>query len=178
MRPGEVVLLRGRDLERCGKAWTFTPHTHKMEHRDRPRVIFLGPKAQDVVRPFLKADPDAYVFSPKEAEAERNAAKRAGRTSPMTPSQARRRPKRNRKRAPGNRYTPTTYRKCVTRACETENVDPFTPNQLRHSAATRIRKEYDLETARAVLGQASAVVTEIYAEIDHTRASRVAAESG
>jgi len=149
-----------------------------MEHHDHPRIIHLGPKAQVIVRPFLKADPDAILFSPRDAEAERSAARRAARQSPMTPSQAKRKPKRGRKRAPGKQYTTETYRQSIKRACDTAEVERFSPNQLRHSAGTRIRHEYDLETARAVLGHSSAVVTEIYAEMDSARAARVMADSG
>lgn len=37
------------------------------------------------------------------------------------------------------------------------------PHQLRHNAATYLRKEFGLETARIILGQRSAAITEIYA---------------
>lgn len=36
------------------------------------------------------------------------------------------------------------------------------PNQLRHIAGTLIRKQFNLEAARAVLGHHSAAVTEVY----------------
>jgi integrase len=44
------------------------------------------------------------------------------------------------------------------------------PHQLRHSAATRLRKEFDLDVARIILGHSSPVVTEIYAELDREKA--------
>lgn len=44
------------------------------------------------------------------------------------------------------------------------------PHQLRHTAATELRKEFGLEAARVVLGHRSSAVTEIYAEIDHAKA--------
>ncbi len=40
------------------------------------------------------------------------------------------------------------------------------PHQLRHSAATELRKEFGLETARIILGHKSAEITETYAERD------------
>ncbi len=46
------------------------------------------------------------------------------------------------------------------------------PNQLRHSAATRIRREFGLETTKAVLGHSSVVPTQIYAEQDMEAARR------
>jgi integrase len=52
------------------------------------------------------------------------------------------------------------------------------PHQLRHSAASEIRKRFGLEGAQVVLGHASANVSEIYAERDGAAASRVALEVG
>src|SRR5262249_57610537 len=51
-------------------------------------------------------------------------------------------------------------------------------NQLRHSHATRVRKEFGLEAAGAVLGHAKLSVTEVYAERDLTVAATVAARIG
>ena len=44
------------------------------------------------------------------------------------------------------------------------------PNQLRHTAATRIRAAYGIELARIILGRSSAVTSEIYADIDREKA--------
>jgi integrase len=44
------------------------------------------------------------------------------------------------------------------------------PHQLRHNAATEVRKEFGLETARIILGHHSPAVTLIYAEADHKKA--------
>jgi integrase len=52
------------------------------------------------------------------------------------------------------------------------------PNQLRHSAATEIRRRYGLEGSQVVLGHATARVTEIYAERDFELAARIAKEVG
>jgi len=40
------------------------------------------------------------------------------------------------------------------------------PQQLRHSAATELWKEFGIEPARIILGHHSTAVTEIYAEKD------------
>ena len=52
------------------------------------------------------------------------------------------------------------------------------PNQLRHNAATFLRKEFGIEAARVVLGHSSSAVTEVYAEIDHTKAADIMAKVG
>jgi hypothetical protein len=52
------------------------------------------------------------------------------------------------------------------------------PNQLRHNAATRLRKEFGVELARIILGHATAFTTEIYAEADRAQAMEVIAKVG
>jgi integrase len=54
----------------------------------------------------------------------------------------------------------------------------WSPNQLRHSAATEIRRRYGLEAASTVLGHAKADVTQIYAERDYALAANVARQIG
>jgi integrase len=54
----------------------------------------------------------------------------------------------------------------------------WSPHRLRHSAATRIRKEFGIESARVVLGHSAANVTGIYAEIDRQRAVEVMRQIG
>ena len=44
--------------------------------------------------------------------------------------------------------------------------------------ATRVRKEFDIEAAKAVLGHAATNVTGIYAEVDRQRAIEVARRIG
>ncbi|HRQ73988.1 MAG TPA: tyrosine-type recombinase/integrase, partial [Phycisphaerales bacterium] len=53
------------------------------------------------------------------------------------------------------------------------------PHQLRHSAATRIRREFGLEAAQLVLGHSSAVITDaVYAERDQTKVAEVVRRVG
>jgi integrase len=54
----------------------------------------------------------------------------------------------------------------------------WSPNRLRHSAATEIRRLYGLEAAATVLGHAKADVTQIYAERDYSLAANVARQIG
>ncbi len=54
----------------------------------------------------------------------------------------------------------------------------FTPLQLRHTAATRIRKSYGIELARIILGHSTAFTTEIYAEADRVKAMEVMTKIG
>src|SRR5262249_54303815 len=52
------------------------------------------------------------------------------------------------------------------------------PNQLRHSFATRVRKEHGLEAAQVLLGHSRADVTQVYAERDEELATAIAAKIG
>lgn len=54
----------------------------------------------------------------------------------------------------------------------------FHPNQLRHNAATRLRREFGLEAAQVVLGHKHANVTQVYAERDVRAARDVMAKVG
>ncbi len=54
----------------------------------------------------------------------------------------------------------------------------WSPNQLRHAAATAIRREYGLEAAQVILGHAAADVTQIYAERDADKAREIVRQTG
>ncbi len=185
MRPGEACQLRPSDLERSGVVWFYRPRAHKTQHFGRERIVPIGPRGQDVLRRFLvrvpAPDPDAPLFSPRSAMAELRAARRDLRKTPLWPShlraQARKRKLRPTKE-PSNAYTPNSLRGAIKTACRVATIPTWSPNQLRHSAATRIRKVKGLEAARTVLGHASASVTEVYAEIDARLAAQVMADLG
>lgn len=194
MRPGEVVQMRPCDIDRTGETWSYSPERHKNEWREERRVVHLGPQAQEIVRPFLDRPDDAYLFSPEEAEAERNASRRGARKSPMTPSQTARKPKVRPGRAKRTHYDRDSYRRAIayaiqkanrsrSRAAAAQNSQPveiplWCPLQLRHLAATEIRAKYGVEGAQHLLGHARADVTQVYAERNTEFARRIAKESG
>src|SRR5262249_53122065 len=103
-RPGEVMVMRAIDLTMTGPVWTYRPASPKNRHRGLDRVIFLGPQAQEVVKPFLTTDLQAFLFSPRahvEAMHRRRAELRKTR---RTPSELRRRRKVKPRRVPAERY--------------------------------------------------------------------------
>ena len=189
-RPAEVCLVRPCDLDTSGDVWIYRPESHKTEHHGRERIICIGPKGQDVLRPYLLRAEGAYCFSPSESERKRLAERHARRRTPLSYGN---RPGTNRKRRPkkkaGDRYTTNTYRRAIHRAVELANrkrkaegdQDPlpkWSPNRLRHSAATEIRKQFGLEAAQVTLGHATADVSQIYAERDLTLAVEVMRKIG
>jgi integrase len=165
MRPGEVIRIRPCDVDRTGAVWLYRPMVHKTQHHGRERVVPLGPRAQEVLRPYLNRAAEAWCFSPSEAEDTRRSILHALRLTPLSCGN---RPGSNRanepKSSPGERYTTNTYAQAIRRACERAGVEHWSPNQLRHTAATAIRRELGLDAAQVVLGHASADVTQVYAE--------------
>ena len=204
-RAGEIIQMRPCDIDRSKDVWVYKPEHHKTAHRGFDKKIWIGPRAQHVLAPFMLRDPQAYCFPPAEAEAERRRRLSEERTTPLSCGNV---PGSNRtdepERSAGERYTTDTYRRAIARACDQAFPPPETlakqndeteaqwqkrltkeqkaelrawqtthrwhPHQLRHNAATELRKEFGIEAARIILGHNSAAVTEIYAEKDEQQA--------
>jgi len=178
MRPGEVVMLRTCDLDTSGRLWTYTPASHKSEHHGKGRAIFLGPRAQEVVKPWLRPELSAYLFSPREAMAEFRAEQRRNRTTPLYPSVLSRPRAAKPKRRLGDHYSVRSYNHAIGYGCRKADVPGWHPHRLRHNAATRLRKEFGLDVARAILWHSSHTTAEIYAELDREKAATVMAAIG
>jgi integrase len=178
MRSGEALIMRGADLDISGPVWTYSPGRHKGEVHGKQRHVFLGPKAQEIVQLWQRDDPTEYLFQPREAKEEHLAGRRRGRQTPLTPSQRARRRKVSPRKAPGDHYGTRTYCHAVEKACERAGVPRWHPHQLRHSAATALRKEFGLDLARIILGHSSPAATESYAEVDREKAISAMARVG
>jgi integrase len=178
MRPGEVTAMRTSDLDTSGDVWSYTPGSHKTEHHGRDRIVFLGPKAQEILRAWLRLELKAFLFQPRHAMAERWAEQRDKRQTRMTPSHKARQRRTKPKKTPGERYTTDSYRHAIAKGCEKANVPSWHPHQLRHNAATRLRHEFGLDVARVILGHSSPAVTEVYAEADREKALAVMGKIG
>jgi integrase len=177
MRPGEVCLMRVVDIDMTGAIWQFRPHHHKLLWKKIDRVVPLGPRCQEIIRTFLVPDVAAYLFSPRRAMEERSAELRAKRKTPVQPSQVNRR-KRRAQRRPTDRYRTSSYGHAIRSGCEAAGVPPWSPNRLRHSFATDVRKQHGIEAAQVMLGHSKLNMTEHYAEKNQDLARRVAAEVG
>lgn len=194
-RPGEICQLRPIDVDRSGEVWAYRPETHKTEHHGRERVVFIGPQAQEILKPYLLRAADAHCFVPAESEQKRRDLQHAARKTPLccgnVPGSNR---VRRRKRRPADCYDNCSYAHAVRTACDAADrkahkdlpdvpakerlVPRWSPNQLRHSVATAVRKQFGLEAVQVVLGHASADITQIYAERDQTLAAEVMKKIG
>lgn len=221
-RPGEVVGLKPSDIDQSDEVWVCVLDQHKTAHHGHHRVLYFGPRAQVVIKPFLNGrQDDEPLFCPTEAESERRATRHKQRKTPLSCGN---RPGTNQKNNPTvtarEAYDVASYRRAITRGCDLAFPPPdhlarikvdgakgvrwerddewksrlgpqfwddlkawrrkhrWHPHQLRHTAATSIRKEFGLDAARAVLGHRTPVITEVYAELDASKAVSVVKELG
>lgn len=192
-RPSEICAMRTADIDRSGETWVYRPQAHKNAHRGHERRIHLGPQAQRVLAPWLRHDREQTIFSPREAvEAQRAGWQKAHRTDATrarAASNKRRAAAKDRRiktgsgrpssrREAGDRYTPQRLANAVRRACIKHKLPRWTPYMIRHAAATRIERELDFDTARKVLGQRSAAVTQRYVHSDAQDAAAAMAMHG
>ena len=174
-RPGEICSIRPADVDRSSSVWLYIPQEHKTEHHGKKRMISIGPRGQAILKPYLDRDEESYCFSPAESEERRRQKIWESRNGSSKPS---------RKRAViawhkyAECYDVNAYRRAIQRVCKRLVIKKWSPNQLRHSAATDIRKKFGLEAAQVVCGHQSADVTQIYAERNLELAMRVANEVG
>lgn len=161
-RPCEVCALRPMFLDRSGDVWAYTPPTHKTEHMGKHRQIYIGPRAQAILAKYLLRNDARPCFD-----------------SPRTR---------------GRGYTTRSYRDAIHRACDKAFPPPqsmsadqrrewkrshrWQPNQVRHLAATEIRRQFGLEAAQVMLGHAKADVTQIYAARDAQQAADIVRQIG
>lgn len=195
MRPGEVCCLTPGMIDRSGEVWVATLPEHKSAWRGKDRAIFVGPKAQKVLLPYLLRPADSPVFSPAEADRQRREKLRSNRVTPLScGNREGTNRKRNPKTQPGIQYRSSTYSNAIRYATMKAYPIPegatkddiaahkakwlWSPNQLRHSAATMIRKQHGIDAARIVLGHTSASTTLIYAEADKEKGREIAAKIG
>lgn len=167
-RPGEACSIRMCDLKMpadSSEPWEYRPESHKTEHHGKQRVIFIGPKGQAALRPFIRTETHVPLFQPSESKEWYMARRRKRDTT--------KRRKRRPRKIPGLMFTACSLGQAIRKACRKNKIPAWSPNQLRHAAATRIRTEVDLDASRVILGHSAASTTEIYAKEDQAKARRI-----
>jgi hypothetical protein len=128
-------------VDTSGEVWEYRPESHKTEHHERQRVVFIGPKAQDVLRPYLLREKTEFCFAPADSERKRRRQQHAERQTPLScgnrPGTNR---KRKPKRAPGKQYTAESYRRTIHRACDKAFLPPQHLARLSDLGMAIIRK--------------------------------------
>ncbi len=188
-RPGELVGLRALDLDTSGPVWCHRPAEHKTALHGHERVIWFGPRAQEVLREFMSRRPvNEPLFSPKDHMTEKHERASVHRRENQAPTP------RQTDRTVGDRYAPGDLTRAIHRAVAAANharerelgrpleaqerVPDWHVYQLRHTFATRVRSEFDIEASRVALGHRDAGITLTYAEADARLAASVAARLG
>jgi integrase len=158
-RVGELAKLTTRMIDMTTDPWIATIDQHKTSHKGRSRRIYFGPSAQAALQPFLlENQPDEPIFSPLRVDE--------------------RQQKRQGKRLPGRVYGRSSLQQALKRAIDRAGVEHWSLGMLRHSAAVRITDEYDLETARQVLGHATVSMSSHYAQESDSAAKKAAKKIG
>ena len=159
MRPDEVCRLRPCDVDRSGDIWRFAPAEHKTAHRPRThhshrtqgprylRRICCASQRHFVLcrRKRLRKSARSGTYREDAAELRKSAGEQS--TPPEIQIGA------------DGRYTANTYRRAIHRACDVANekahdehpevsaderiVPRWSPNRLRHTAATEIQSRSD-----------------------------------
>lgn len=122
MRPSELVIMRTPDIDRSREVWLYTPQDHKNKHRGKSRNIYIGPKAQALLAPYLLKAED-FLFP-------------SGRAERYTPDSYRRVVHRACKRHRLTKWSPHQLRKAApTQVRSTLDVESVA-SLLGHSSAT------------------------------------------
>ena len=186
-RPGEIVIIRGRDIDMAGPVWIYRPAFHKNDARGKSREICLGPKCQEIVKGFLRPALDEYLFDPRDAVREKHAACKVHRHQPTEPAETSRRVR--------DRYDTDSFARAVVRGCDLafpppkSMTDPkeraawrrshrFGLHRIRHAFASKIARAHGSEIARAMLGHSTILTTEVYVERDRAASKEVALRIG
>lgn len=146
MRSSEICQMRTVDIEITKGVWFYRPRRHKTEHHGHVKTVLIGPRAQAIIKPYLDNDrPMLYLFLTRYNQP----------------------------------FDKDSYRHeflhAFTKADKNKVKIPyFTPHQIRHTAGTLIRKRFDLDAARVILGHRKMAMTDEYAELDLQKAKKVA----
>lgn len=195
-RPIEAADLRPADVDRSRRVWRYQPQFHKTQSKGKQRVILISPQVQSIIGPYMNCDPESYCFTPQASAAwyrwRRGQARQTKRGQGNGPGSNRR---KSPKRSPGKRWTTSSIGQAIHRACDLAFPMPagewsdeeikawrqknrWSPNRLRHTFATEMRREHGLEATSVSLGHSSARTSEIYAEPDWERLESIMLKVG
>jgi integrase len=181
-RPSEILDRRAGDFQVVNDdVWRVELGEHKTRHLGKSRTLYFGPKAQTVLRPFVEGrHPDDYLFVPSGSVDHYDhltyyhAVIRACRRAFPPPEHLGRAVGEIRK-AWERRMGPARWSEL--RAWEKDHH--WSPYQLRHSAATEIRRAAGVEVTSILCGHSSAKLTDsVYAERDQQAAIAVVRRIG
>jgi integrase len=178
-RPGELCQLKPGMVDTSTDVWIVTLEEHKNSWRGHARKIYVGPKGQAILTKYLDRPKDAFCFSPTESVEQRLQSRASKRTTAMSCGNRRgSNRKQDPKRKPGASFSTGSYGRAIAYACKKAELPLWSPNQLRHAVATRLRDTEGIESASLILGHKHLPTTEIYAEASTKKALEIAHKHG
>ena len=176
MRPNEIFKMRVGDIDTTQNngLWYYVPGSYKTSRFVGKIVFPLGKPEQELIAPHLVGKaPEAAVFSPRAAMAERGADRRANRKTKMSPSHVAKDKARAAKPSPYSEfYNRDSYRNAIAHAIAKGNkvlpdggkIPHWFPYQLRHAAATDAELAHSDADAQALLGHRTVNMTKRYSK--------------
>ena len=149
MRPGEACGMAWALIDTTATPWVYRPSHHKTEWKGKIRAVLIGPRARAILEKY-RAWP--RPFSPQVAfdvETAHGAEGRRGvRGIPDKLTDA---------------WDTARYGCTVRDAARRADVAPWSPNQLRHSFATEVRRKHGILMAAMLMGHSGGLkVTQGY----------------
>lgn len=154
MRPGEVCSITVGQIDMADEIWIYQPKDHKTAHHGHNRVIPIGPRAQRIMNKYIRPELGAPLF-------------------PSTTNS-----KGRHEQWKSCHYSSSSYARAINRACVRTGLPHWTPNQLRHTRATEVRRVHGIDAAGALLGHTKLETTQVYAERQLSLATSIALASG
>ena len=140
------------DIDQSRKTWVWRPPRHKNSHRKQGLTIFLGPKAREVLTDWLKT--------------REKTGKHAEKPHVFVTQY-------------GNRWETAAYGHEISKKAAKNGPERrWTPHQIRHARATKVRNRFGVEASQASLGHASLKAAELYSSKALELAETVAEEMG
>lgn len=136
MRPEEICAMKWEEIDTSSEPWVYRPSWHKNKWRGHPRAILIGPKARKILSRWKG---DGFVFSPFKI-IESGFLGRHEEYASL--------PRKNRIDC----WVTETYGHAIRTYCYRAGITRWSPNRLRHSFATDIRREYGIVVAGCLLG--------------------------
>ena len=142
-RPTEICQIRGRSIDRTGPVWWYKidpnevardgqpENLHKTAYQENAdgsavvKLLPIGPRAQAILKPWLRESPDEYLFQPGEARQVKYQERRKKRKNTLWPSHLAHQAKKKKtkpKRVPSHRYDRHSYARAIARACKSAGV--------------------------------------------------------
>lgn len=122
MRPGELTNMRPGEIDCSCDIWVYTPEHHKTEHHGKSRAIYIGPKGQCLLAPWILKSGE-FVFP-------------SGRSPQYTTDSYRRAIHRVCERHDLSQWSPNQLRKAAATEVRSKLDVEHAASLLGHSSAT------------------------------------------